>query len=166
MCNTRCYRLARNPHPLLLHDAPSNRVLLHIYARMQSFQHTRQAQTTANYVLTPPQTASPKQPAAKNRGRLDVMADILTCCRSSSSKSHIMLYANVNSIVATRMIEKLSKTGLLDSVHDEESVAYFATSKGSGFVTKYVELLQLIASELVPSESKTNNPNRLNSLNF
>ena len=94
------------------------------------------------------------------------MADILTCCRSSSSKSHIMLYANVNSIVATRMIENLSKTGLLDSVHDDESVVYLATSKGTGFVTKYVELIHLIASELVPTESKTNDPNRLNSLNF
>jgi predicted transcriptional regulator len=133
---------------------------------MQSFQPTRQAQTTANYGLTPTATTSPKQPPAKNRGRLDVMADVLTCCRSYSSKSHIMLYANVNSIVATRMISKLSETGLLDSVHDEESVAYLATSKGAGFVTKYVELLQLISSELVPIESKTNNPNRLNGLNF
>ena len=43
------------------------------------------------------------------------MADVLNCCRSHSSKSHIMLFANVNSIVATRMIEKLTETGLLDS---------------------------------------------------
>jgi len=133
---------------------------------MQSSQQGRQALTTANYGLMAPETASPKQPPAKNRGRLDVMADVLTCCRSSSSKSHIMLYANVNSIVATRMIHKLSETGLLDSVHDQESVVYLATSKGTGFVTKYIELLQLISSELVPIESKTNNPNRLNGLNF
>jgi predicted transcriptional regulator len=133
---------------------------------MQFFQHTRQAQTTANYDLATTATASHKQPPAKNRGRLDVMADVLTCCRSPSSKSHIMLYANVNSIVATRMIEKLSETGLLDSVHDEESIVYLATSKGTGFVTQYVELLKLISSELVPIESKTNNPNRLNGLNF
>jgi predicted transcriptional regulator len=150
----------------LLHDTPSNRFLIRIYSGMQSFQRTRQAQSAANYGLAPTATASPKQPPAKNRGRLDVMADVLTCCRSSSSKSHIMLNANVNSIVATRMIEKLSETGLLDSVHGEESIVYLATSKGAGFVTKYVELLQLISSELVPIESKTNNPNRLNGLNF
>jgi predicted transcriptional regulator len=133
---------------------------------MESSQHARQAQTTVNLGLMPAETASPKQPPAKNRGRLDVMADVLSCCRSSSSKSHIMLYANVNSIVATRMIHKLSETGLLDSVHDEESVVYLATSKGASFVKTYVELLQLISSELVPIESKTNNPNRLNGLNF
>jgi predicted transcriptional regulator len=133
---------------------------------MHSFQNARQALTSASYDLAPSETASSKQPPAKNRGRLDVMADVLTCCRSSSTKSHIMLHANVNSIVATRMIEKLTETGLLDSVHDDESVVYLSTSKGTGFVTKYVELLQLIASELIPLESKTNDPNRLNSLNF
>jgi hypothetical protein len=35
-----------------------------------------------------------------------------------------------------------------------------------GFVAKYVELQRMISPELVPVESKTNNPNRLDSLNF
>ena len=109
---------------------------------------------------------SPKPSHAKNRGRIDVMADVLNCCRSQSSKSHIMLFANVNSIVATRMIEGLTETGLLDSVHDEDSVVYLATPKGAGFVSKYLELQGLISPELVPVESKMNNPNRVNGLNF
>lgn len=95
-----------------------------------------------------------------------MMADVLDCCRSSSSKSHIMLFANVNSIVATRMIEALAETGLLDSVHEEGNVVYLVTPRGTGFVAKYVELQRLISPELVPAESKMNNPNRLNSLNF
>ncbi len=102
---------------------------------------------------------------AKNRGRIDVIADMLNCCRSASSKSHIMLFANVNSIVATRMIAKLGETGLLDSVHEEDGTVYLATSKGTGFVKRYLELQALISPELVP-ETKTNNPNRLNSLTF
>ena len=133
---------------------------------MQSLQHARQTRTDSQYGLAPTEAVAPKQSPAKNRGRLDVMADILNCCRSSSSKSHIMLYANVNSIVATRMIQKLTETGLLDSVHEEESVVYLATPKGAGFIAKYVELQRFISPELVPIESKTNNPNRLNSLNF
>ncbi|HUI86436.1 MAG TPA: winged helix-turn-helix domain-containing protein [Nitrososphaerales archaeon] len=133
---------------------------------MQSLQHARQTQADAQYGLAPAEAVAPKQSPAKNRGRLDVMADILNCCRSSSSKSHIMLYANVNSIVATRMIEKLTETGLLDSVHEAESVVYLATPKGAGFIATYVELQRMISPELVPMESKTNNPNRLNSLNF
>ncbi len=102
---------------------------------------------------------------AKNRGRIDVIADVLNCCRSTSSKSHIMLFANINSIVATRMIVRLSETGLLDSVRDESGVVYLATSKGTGFVRRYLELQALISPELVP-ETKTNNPNRLNGLTF
>jgi predicted transcriptional regulator len=109
---------------------------------------------------------TPKPSHAKNRGRIDVMADVLNCCRSASSKSHIMLFANVNSIVATRMIEKLTETGLLDSVHDESNIVFLATPKGTGFVEKYIELQNMISPELVPIESKVNSPNRLNSLNF
>jgi predicted transcriptional regulator len=136
---------------------------------MQSFQHARETSTQAQPSLAPakPQDSSRAKPShAKNRGRLDVMADILNCCRSPSSKSHIMLFANVNSIVATRMIEALTETALLDSVHEDENVVYLATPKGTGFVAKYIELQHLISPELVPAESKTNNPNRLNSLNF
>ncbi len=115
------------------------------------------------------QTAKPagagRASLAKNRGRIDVIADVLNCCRSASSKSHIMLFANLNSIVATRMIGKLSETGLLDSVHEESVVVYLATSKGTRFVKRYLELQALISPELVP-ETKTNDPNRLNSLTF
>jgi predicted transcriptional regulator len=133
---------------------------------MQSFQHAREAHAEAQG-LGSAQTAAPKrQSPAKNRGRMDVMADVLDCCRSRSSKSHIMLRANLNSIVATRMVESLTETGLIDSVHDEGTVVYLATPKGAGFIAKYVELQLLISPGLVPAESKMNNPNRLNSLNF
>jgi predicted transcriptional regulator len=136
---------------------------------MQSFQHAREAQADAQGLATaqaPAQRLARKSSPAKNRGRIDVMADVLNCCRSPSSKSHIMLFANVNSIVVTRMIEKLTETGLLDSVHEENMVVYLATPKGSGFVAKYIDLQRMISPELVPIESKVNSPNRLNSLNF
>jgi len=137
---------------------------------MQSVQDAGESNPQSQHGLSAPsartQQASPKPSPAKNRGRIDVMADVINCCRYSSSKSHIMLYANVNSIVATRMIEALTETGLLDSVHEEGSVVYVTTTKGSGFIAKYMELQSLISPELVPAESKMNNPNRLNSLNF
>jgi predicted transcriptional regulator len=134
---------------------------------MQSFQHARQAQAESQQGIVAEAQRQPVKPShAKNRGRIDVMADVLNCCRSPSSKSHIMLFANVNSVVATRMIEKLTETGLLDSVHEDGSVVYLATPKGTGFVAKYIDLQRLISPELVPIESKVNSPNRLNSLNF
>ena len=137
---------------------------------MQSFQHARDAQAEAQHGLASAQSTAARQARksspAKNRGRIDVMADVLNCCRSPSSKSHIMLFANVNSIVATRMIEKLTETGLLDSVHEDNSVVYLATPKGGGFVAQYIDLQRMISPELVPTDSKVNSPNRLNSLNF
>jgi predicted transcriptional regulator len=136
---------------------------------MQSFEQARGAQPQAQHGLATTEAAEqrPTKPShAKNRGRIDVMADVLNCCRSHSSKSHIMLFANVNSIVATRMIEKLTETGLLDSVHDEGNIVFLATPKWTGFVAKYIELQGMISPELVPIESKVNSPNRLNSLNF
>ena len=132
---------------------------------MQSFQHARQAQAGIAPAETT-QTRASKQSHAKNRGRIDVMADILNCSRSPSSKSHIMLFANVNSVVTTRMIEKLTETGLLDSVHEDDRVVYLATPKGSDFVAKYIDIQRMISPELVPIESKVNSPNRLNSLSF
>ena len=135
---------------------------------MQSFQDAREAQAQRGIAPTEAtrRQAAPKGSPAKNRGRIDVMADVLNCCRSPSSKSHIMLFANVNSIVVTRMIEKLTETGLLDSVHEEGSVVYLATPKGTGFVARYIDLQRMISPELVPLESKVNSPNRLNGLNF
>jgi len=134
---------------------------------MQSFQHAAQQQDGNQSLAAAQQAVTKAKPThAKNRGRIDVMADVLNCCRSPASKSHIMLFANVNSIVATRMIVNLTETGLLDSVHEDDNVVYLATQKGMGFVSKYIDLQHLISPDLVPVESKTNNPNRLNSLNF
>lgn len=127
---------------------------------MQYSQQAREAGLEVQQGVA--EKAVQKPSHAKNRGRIDVMADVLNCCGSPANKSHIMLFANVNSIVATRMIESLTQTGLLDSVHEEGNVVYLATPKGAGFVQKYVDLARMISPELVPMESKTNNPDRLN----
>ena len=126
-------------------------------------EQPQQQQRSGAQVAKP--TGAGRASLAKNRGRVDVIADVLNCCRSTSSKSHIMLFANLNSLIATRMIKKLSETGLLDSVHEESGVVYLATSKGTGFVRKYLELQALISPELVP-DTKTNNPNRVKGLTF
>ena len=134
-----------------------------VQATQTGMDGQQQQQGDAAQVAKP--TGAGRASLAKNRGRVDVIADVLNCCRSTSSKSHIMLFANLNSLVATRMIKKLSETGLLDSVHEESGVVYLATSKGTGFVRKYLELQALISPELVP-DTKTNNPNRVKSLTF
>jgi predicted transcriptional regulator len=121
---------------------------------MQSLRQSRQPETLGE------KDDAPKNLQAKNRGRIDVIADILSCCHPASSKSHIILSANINSIVATRVIINLTKTGLLESVRKDDMVSYVATPKGMEFITKYLELQELVSQDLVP-ESKTKIANRL-----
>ncbi len=102
--------------------------------------------------------------AARNRGRIDVVAEIVHCCERPSSKSRIMMVANVNSVAATKIIVQLVETGLLDSVHESNSVHYMATPKGVEFVRKYWDLVSLLSAQLIPS--KASNGNRLESLIF
>lgn len=102
--------------------------------------------------------------AARNRGRIDVVAEIVHCCERPSSKSRIMMVANVNSVAATKMISQLVETGLLDSVHERSSVHYMATPRGVEFVRKYWDLVSLLSPQLIPS--KASNGNRPESLIF
>ncbi len=95
--------------------------------------------------------------AARNRGRIDVVAEIVHCCEKPSSKSRIMMVANVNSVIATKIIVQLVETGLLDSVHERNSVHYMATPKGVDFVRKYWDLVSLLSSQLIPSKASSGN---------
>jgi len=103
---------------------------------------------------------APRGSQAKNRGRMDVIADILSCCQPACSKSHIMLSANINSIVATRIIGNLAKTGLLESARKDDILTYMTTPKGLEFITKYIELQGLVSPDLVP-ETRTKVSDRL-----
>ncbi|MDG6910283.1 MAG: hypothetical protein JRN08_07935 [Nitrososphaerota archaeon] len=88
---------------------------------------------------------------AKNRGRLDVVADMLTACSSPATKNMILIRANVNSVTATYMLSQLMATRLLDTVVDEENrVTYIATKQGVAFLENYRSLTAMLASELIP----------------
>ncbi|MDG6990371.1 MAG: hypothetical protein JRM99_02995 [Nitrososphaerota archaeon] len=88
---------------------------------------------------------------AKNRGRLDVVADMLTACSSPATKNMILIRANVNSVTATYLLAQLMDTRLVDTVVDEEQrVTYIATKQGVAFLENYRSLTAMRASELIP----------------
>lgn len=134
----------------MLRDTRSNPLVSLCCLGMQSFRQAREPEASTQ------KEVAPRSSQAKNRGRLDVIADILSCCQPASSKSHIMISANINSIVATRVISKLTKTGLLDSVRKDDMVTYMATPKGTEFITKYLELQGLVSPDLVPETKIAN----------
>lgn len=90
-------------------------------------------------------------PPAKNRGRLDVVADVLKACVRPSTKNSVLIRANVNSVTATYLLAQLSDSRLIDTVVDEEGrVTYIATKQGAMFVDSYKNLVTMLAKELVP----------------
>ena len=140
---------------LMLRNTPSNP---HVSTCRLDMQSLREA--GASEQALGEKEVAPRSPQAKNRGRIDVIADILSCCQPACSKSHIMLSANINSIVATRVIANLIKTGLLEIMRRDDMVTYVTTSKGIEFITKYLELEALVSPDLVPI-SRTKVANRL-----
>lgn len=89
--------------------------------------------------------------SAKNRGRLDVVADVLSACSEPASKNLVLIKANVNSITATHMLAKLMDTRLVDTVVDEDRrVSYIATKQGVAFLNAYRNLIEMLSSALVP----------------
>lgn len=90
-------------------------------------------------------------PTAKNRGRLDVVADVLSACSKPAGKNAVLIRANINSVTATYILAKLMDSRLMDTVVDEEGrVAYIATKQGAAFVSAYRNLSMMLTSELVP----------------
>ena len=89
--------------------------------------------------------------AAKNRGRLDVVADVLSACSRPASKNSVLIKANVNSVTATHMLAELMDTRLIDTVVDDDSrVSYIATKQGIAFLGAYRNLVEMLSSVLVP----------------
>jgi predicted transcriptional regulator len=88
---------------------------------------------------------------AKNRGRLDVVADVLRACSAPATKNTVLIRANINSVTATYLLAQLMDTHLVDTVVDEDGkVAYIATKQGSAFLLQYENLTTMLTPALVP----------------
>jgi predicted transcriptional regulator len=81
---------------------------------------------------------------AKNRGRLDTVAEIVNACNGGANKSRVMLVANVNSVVATELLNRLVNSGLISCTKEDNGVIYRATEAGFGFVNKYSDLVSML----------------------
>jgi len=116
------------------------------------------SRTSAVEAAQEKRVSEPKTPA-KNRGRLDTVAEIVNSCAGGANKSRIMLVANINSVVATEMLEKLQASGLVSAKKDGNSVTYSATKEGVDFVDKYSNLVSMLCPGLVP-QTRVSEPNR------
>lgn len=90
----------------------------------------------------------------KNRGKLDIIADMIRSCEGGCTKSTIMLRANLNSVTATNMLKKLVKSGLIDVVEEMGNIIFFPTTKGIKFLKDYENLVTYIGYDVFPRNVK------------
>jgi predicted transcriptional regulator len=86
---------------------------------------------------------------SKNRGRLDIIADVINACRGGCTKSYVMLKANLNSTTASNLIKKLLSCGLITLTEEEGSMIFFPTTRGIEFLRSYEKLLSFLESNVL-----------------
>ena len=80
------------------------------------------------------------------RGRLEIIADILSAAREPSTKTSIVYDANLSFKQAQRYLEKCLEEGLIDA-QEHSSKKYEITDKGSEYLSAYRELKEKIETE-------------------
>jgi predicted transcriptional regulator len=72
-----------------------------------------------------------------NRGKLEIMADVVNLSTSGIKKTHIMYKANLSYDQINRYFRELLKLGLIEIAINEGTVIYRATEKGRLFLHYY-----------------------------
>lgn len=75
----------------------------------------------------------------KYRGRLQIIADVLSVVRGGARKTMIMYQANLSYKLLTRYLEEVLETGLVELGDD---ACYELTQKGKEFLDKFDEYFE------------------------
>lgn len=88
-----------------------------------------------------------------NRGKIEIMADVLNLCTSGIKKTHIMYKANLSYEQILYYLNQLLIKGLVTQDILDGSIIYRTTEKGREFIGCYSRMTDLIADgsyELMP----------------
>jgi len=75
----------------------------------------------------------------KYRGRLQIIADVLSVVRGGARKTMIMYQANLSYKLLTRYLEEVLETGLVELGSDD---CFELTQKGKAFLDKFDEYFE------------------------
>ena len=82
-----------------------------------------------------------------NRGRIEIMGDILSVCIAGNiKKTHIMYKGNLSHDMLKAYTDELRKRGLLEFVDDGGK--FRTTEKGKEFLYHYEQIKELLATEV------------------
>ena len=76
----------------------------------------------------------------KRRGRIDIVADMLTASLHGAKKTHIMNRSNLNFKLLSSYLRIILSAGLL--TFDSEEDTYFVTEKGKNFISGFSDYKQ------------------------
>lgn len=86
-----------------------------------------------------------------NRGKIEIMADILELSTAGIKKTHIMYRANLSYEQILFYLGELLNKGLIAQGVVDGSIVYRTTEKGREFLSSYVHMANLIREE-APTE--------------
>ena len=86
-----------------------------------------------------------------SRGKIEILADILSNCQEGLKKTHIMLRANLGYEQICYYLPGLIRTHLINQEIEAGSVIYRTTETGREFLLNYSNIIRLIHHENVNS---------------
>jgi predicted transcriptional regulator len=97
--------------------------------------------------------------SSRNRGRTQIMADILNHCKETKRKSHVMQKANLNFDQVSHYLRDLLGGGLVEQGLSEGGKIYRTTDKGREFLDRYQKLIGFFRSDRNSKQSKSDRAN-------
>jgi predicted transcriptional regulator len=97
--------------------------------------------------------------SSRNRGRTQIMADILDQCKENKRKSHVMQKANLNFDQVSLYLRDLLGRGFVEQGLSEGGKIYRTTDKGREFLDRYQKLIGFFRRDRSSRQSKNDRAN-------
>lgn len=91
----------------------------------------------------------------KRRAKLVIMAEIVGLAKKGTSKTNIMVKANLSFSQVNHYLELLSQAGLLETSSINRRVIYMATEKGLEFMERQFQIMDLLNEDRHEKSVKT-----------
>ena len=89
-----------------------------------------------------------------NRGKIEIMADVLSLSTVGIKKTHIMYRANLSYEQILYYLNELQVRGLLEQGVEEGAQVYRTTEKGREFLHHFTQMAELIKGYSEEEEAK------------
>jgi predicted transcriptional regulator len=93
-----------------------------------------------------------------NRGKIQIMADIVDLCKAGIRKTHIMYKGNLSYEQINRYLYELLEKELITQNLDDGVLTYRATEKGRSFLQYYNMMLSILDENSVRVETPIAKP--------